>query len=181
MALPFVASVCSGLKLFQHPPKSPAPNVPKKINLPLYPHPKPITLCQAPAMFTPHPNLADTVNHAIIQSEIEGGVFLHDLPPSTVLEIQTLHHCYTAVLLGGSDALISGHPEFCPDPVQVAIAGSTWGGSMLKLQYVGRGMHLEFRHPEYSTPIVTSPIQEIRDSQPTPATMLRHGYSCHPE
>jgi hypothetical protein len=40
---------------------------------------------------------------------------------------------------------------------------------MLKLQYVGRGMHLEFRHPEYSTPIVTSPIQEIRDSQPIPS------------
>jgi hypothetical protein len=24
-------------------------------------------------------------------------------------------------------------------------------------------MHLEFRHPHYATPIVTSPIQEIRD------------------
>jgi hypothetical protein len=119
-------------------------------------------------MFTPHPNLADDVNRAIIQSEIEGGVFLHDLPPSTVLHIQTMHHCYTAVLLGGSDAMISGHPEFCPDPVHVAIAGSTWGGSMLKLQYVGRGMHLEFHHPEYDTPIITSPIQEIRDFQPIP-------------
>jgi hypothetical protein len=41
---------------------------------------------------------------------------------------------------------------------------------MLKLQYVGRGMHLEFRHPEYDTPIVTSPIQEIRDSQPLPVS-----------
>jgi hypothetical protein len=136
---------------------------------PLLARPKPSTLSLASVMFTPHPNLADDVNHAIIQSEIEGGVFLHDLPPSTVLHIQTMHHCYTAVLLGGSDALISGHPEFCPDPVQVAIAGSTWGGSMLKLQYVGRGMHLEFRHPEYDTPIVTSPIQEIRDSQPISA------------
>jgi hypothetical protein len=115
-------------------------------------------------MFSPHPNLADEVNRGIVQSEIEGGVFLSDLPPSTVLEIQTMHHRYTAVLLGGSEALISGHPEFCPEPVQVAIAGSTWGGSMLKLQYVGRGMHLEFRHPQYPTPIVTSPIQEIRDN-----------------
>jgi hypothetical protein len=114
-------------------------------------------------MFSPHPNLADEVNRGIIQSEIEGGVFLHELPPSTVLQIQTMHHCYTAVLLGGSEALISGHPEFCPRPVQVAIAGSTWGGSMLKMQYVGRGMHLEFRHPEYHQPIVTSPIQAIRD------------------
>ncbi len=133
---------------------------------------------QNAAMFTPHPNLADDVNRAIIQSEIEGGVFLHDLPPSTVLRIQTMHHCYTAVLLGGSDAMLSGHPEFCPDPVHVAIAGSTWGGSMLKLQYVGRGMHLEFHHPEYDTPIVTSPIQEIRDFQPmqserAPVDLLR--------
>lgn len=114
-------------------------------------------------MFTPHPNLSNEVNGGIIQSEVEGGVFLKDLPPSTVLQIQTMHHCYTAVLLGGNDALISGHPEFCPRPVQVAIAGSTWGGSMLKLQFVGRGMHLEFHHPEYPTPIVTSAIQEIRD------------------
>ncbi|MFZ0805584.1 MAG: hypothetical protein WAN03_05355, partial [Candidatus Sulfotelmatobacter sp.] len=78
-------------------------------------------------MFSPHPNLADEVNSGIVQSEIEGGVFLNDLPPSTVLEIQTMHHRYTAVLLGGSEALLSGHPEFCPEPVQVAIAGSTWG------------------------------------------------------
>jgi hypothetical protein len=123
-------------------------------------------------MFTPHPNLSDKVNGGIIQSEIEGGVFLHDLPPSTVLEIQTMHHCYRAVLLGGSEALISGHPEFCPEPVLVAIAGSTWGGSMLKLQFVGRGMHLEFHHPEYPTPIITSAIQDIRDYQSPPAVQV---------
>src|SRR5260370_36477207 len=99
----------------------------------------PLPYVRHSVMFTPHPNLADDVNRAIIQSEIEGGVFLHDLPPSTVLHIQTMHHCYTAVLLGGSAALISGHPEFCPDPVQLAITGSTCAASMLKLQYVDRG------------------------------------------
>jgi hypothetical protein len=114
-------------------------------------------------MFTPHPNLSDEVNRNIVGSEIEGGVSLGDLPPSTVLEIQTQHHRYTAVFLGESQALISGHPEFCPEPVLVAIAGSTWGGSMLKLRYIGRGMHLEFCHPEYQTPIVTSRIQEVRE------------------
>jgi hypothetical protein len=31
------------------------------------------------------------------------------------------------------------------------------------MRFVGRGMHLEFHHPEYSTPIITSCIQEIRD------------------
>jgi len=116
-------------------------------------------------MFSPHPNLADEVNRGIIQSEIEGGVFLNDLPPSTVLEIQTMHHRYTAVLLGGSEALLSGHPEFCPEPVRVKIEGSNWGGSMLKPSFVGRGMHLEFRHPAYRTPIVTSRILEIRQCE----------------
>jgi len=113
--------------------------------------------------FAPHPNLSDGVNRNIVQSEIEGGVFLDGLQPATVLQIQTQHHCYTAILLGGSQALISGHPTYCPQPVLVAISGSTWGGSMLKLHFVGRGMRLEFYHPEYQTPIVTSAIQEIQE------------------
>jgi hypothetical protein len=114
-------------------------------------------------MFAPHPNLGDEVNGNIVQSEIEGGVFLEGLPPRTVLHIKTQHHFYTALLLGEGLALISGHPQYCPQPVQVTIAGSTWGGSMLKMRFIGRGMHLEFHHPSYSTPIVTSPIQEIRE------------------
>jgi hypothetical protein len=114
-------------------------------------------------MFSPHSNLSDEVNRNIVQSEIEGGVLLSALPPSTVLQIETQHHRYTAVLLGGSEAMLSGHPEFCPRPVQVAIAGSTWGGTMLKQRYIGRGMHLEFCHPDYRTPIITSRIQEIRE------------------
>ena len=114
-------------------------------------------------MFAPHPNLSDEVNRNIVQSEIEGGVFLEGLPPDTVLQIRTQHHFYTAQLLGEGAALISGHPQYCPEPVQVTIAGSTWGGSMLKVRFIGRGMHLEFHHPAYSTPIITSPIQEIRE------------------
>ncbi len=120
-------------------------------------------MVQAASLFAPHPNLSDGVNHNIAQSEIEGGVFLHELPSATVLQIETQHHCYTAVLLDEDWALISGHPEYCPQPVLVAIAGSTWGGSMLKRRFVGRGMHLEFCHPEYRTPIVTSRIKEIRE------------------
>ena len=114
-------------------------------------------------MFTPHPNFSDDVNRVIVQSEIEGGVFLEGLPPDTVLQIRTQHHFYTALLLNDSSVLISGHPQYCPQPVQVTVAGSTWDGSMLKARFIGRGMHLEFHHPAYSTPIVTSLIQEIRE------------------
>ena len=102
------------------------------------------------------------MNRNVIESETEGGVFLDRLQPHCVLLIETQHRCYTAVMLGGSQALISGHPQYCPTPTLVAIAGSTWGGSMLKRRFVGRGMHLEFCHLEYSTSIVTSRMQEIR-------------------
>jgi|SRR5579871_2573914 len=118
---------------------------------------------RAPSLFSPHPSLSDAVNRKIIQSEIEGGVFLQDLPPATVLDIQTQHHLYTAVVLAENSVLICGHPEYCPEPVPVAVAGSTWGGSMLKRGFVGRGMHLEFSHPNYRTPITTSRIQQIRE------------------
>jgi hypothetical protein len=42
----------------------------------------------------------------------------------------------------------------------VNVAGSTWGGSLLKLHFIGRGMHLEFLHPVYQR-VVTSRIAEI--------------------
>jgi hypothetical protein len=122
-----------------------------------------LRLSASPDLFRCHPNLSDEVNRNIVQSEIEGGVFINELPPATVLEIQTQHHCYHVVLLDENNVLISGHPQYCPEPIRVAIAGSTWGGSMLKRRYVGRGMHMEFRHPEYQTPIVTSRVQEIRE------------------
>jgi len=119
--------------------------------------------CQERVMFAPHANLSEEVNSNIIQSEVLGGVSLQDLQPATVLLIQTCNHCYTVVLLNENSVLISGHPTYCPEPLLVVITGSTWGGSMLKRRYIGRGMHLEFCHPEYHTPIVTSPIQEIRE------------------
>jgi hypothetical protein len=33
---------------------------------------------------------------------------------------------------------------------------------MLKSAFLGPGMHLEYRHPNYWGPIVTSPIVDIR-------------------
>lgn len=120
------------------------------------------TSVTSPNMFLPHPNLSDEVNHNIAQSEIEGGVYLKDLPDQTTLEIETQNRSYVLVSRGDGQALLSGHPEFCPEPVLVHIEGSNWGGSMLKSSFVGRGMHLEFRHPEYQRPIITSRIMEIR-------------------
>ena len=120
----------------------------------------------SPQLFLPHPNLSDAINRNIIQSEMEGGVYLPDLPPESGLEIETQNHFYTLRRRGQGEVWISGHPAFCPMPVPVRILGSNWGGSMLKVSFIGRGMRLEFRHPSYRTPIVTSRIREIREIQP---------------
>jgi hypothetical protein len=113
-------------------------------------------------MFIAHQNLSDQINGNIIRSEIEGGVYLRDLPDESTLEVATQNRRYILVLRNDGHALISGHPEFCPEPVLVRISGSNWGGSMLKAAFLGRGMHLEYRHPKFRGPIVTSPIVDIR-------------------
>ena len=116
-----------------------------------------------PKPFVPHPNLSDEVNRNIVQSEIEGGVCLNDLSEGVRLELETQHRWYTILIRDRGKELIWGHPQYCPDPVPVRIAGSTWGGSMLKLRFIGRGMHLEFCHPVIRT-IETSRILDVRAS-----------------
>ena len=116
----------------------------------------------APKLFAPHPHWSDRVNHNMVQSEIEGGVSLHDLARGAVLEIETMDWICKLVYCGDYEAWVSGHPKFCPEPVRVYVAGSTWGGSMLKQFFIGRGMHVEFLHPVHQR-ILTSPVREIRE------------------
>ena len=118
-------------------------------------------IIENPVLFGISPHFADGVNRNIVGSEIEGGVYLNDLLPGSGLSIQTRNRVYEMVVLGDGAALISGHPEFCQAPTRVHIHGSTWGGSMLKMRFVGRGMHLEFEHPLYRR-IITSQIVDIR-------------------
>jgi hypothetical protein len=113
-------------------------------------------------MFRPHENLSDVINGNIIRSEIEGGVYLRDLPDRATLEVVTQNRPYMLTVHRDGSAWISGHPQFCPEPVRVRISGSNWGGSMIKSAYLGRGMRLEYKHPNYHGPIITSPIVDIR-------------------
>jgi hypothetical protein len=129
-------------------------------------------LLNSSSLFRPHPNLSQEVNRNIVQSEIEGGVQLEDLQPGSRLQVSTRNTRYQLLVLFGSMALITGHPLYCPHPILVRIHGSTWGGSMLKVRFIGRGMCMEFAHPQYQTAIVTSPIREIREClQPTQPSM----------
>src|SRR5687768_10836579 len=89
------------------------------------------------------------------------GIYLKDLSVGDLIEVETKNRSYAFENCGNGQALVSGHPEYCPEPVLVRLQGSTWGGTMLKPGYIGRGMLLEFLHPAFGV-VRTSRIQRIR-------------------
>jgi len=111
-------------------------------------------------------SLAGAMNLGVDQ-ETEQGLALDDLAVGAVVEVETGHTTYRVENRGEGKILISGHPEYCPEPVLVELHGSTGGHSILKFRFIGRGMHLEFRHPTLGV-IRTSRIKAIRELTPPP-------------
>jgi hypothetical protein len=107
----------------------------------------------------------EAANLEMIEAEAGGGVYLHELPEGSVLEVETSGHRYTIVNRTHGEALISGHPRFCPQPTAVIIGGSALGGCMVKAGFIGLGMRLTFQLPTHRT-ITTSPIMQIRTTSP---------------
>jgi hypothetical protein len=115
----------------------------------------------------PGSSLNQTANANVMRPEQGGGIYLDALPEGMVLEVETSHHHYTIVNRAHGEALISGHPKFCPEPIVVRVEGSTWGGCMLKVGFIGLGMRLTFQLPTHRT-VTTSPVLQIRARQPLP-------------
>lgn len=123
-------------------------------------------------LFTPHANFDDAINRAICQSDIEGGVALDALPLGTVLHVQTMNHLYRLENRGEGEVIISGHPQFCPEPVLVHLHGSTWGTPMIRTRFIGRGLKMEFNHPDCGI-VLTSWVREIQEIDATERTESR--------
>jgi hypothetical protein len=133
-----------------------------------------------------HSNLSDEVNRNIAQSEIEGGVWLNKLAVGAVLSIHTENTAYTLEKRGDTDYYLSGNLKYCPVATKVHINGSTFGGSMIKLGFIGRGMYMEFYivMPEADRKrgqvdghgrIITSQIQSIEEVLAVPPASLPGG------
>ena len=96
------------------------------------------------------------------------GIAASDLPVGAVVEVITKNRKYVLENRGLGRFLISGHPDYCPQPVLVELFGSAMPGGAVRLNYIGRGMCLEFRHPMRGV-IHTSRIEDIRTVSPAPA------------
>ena len=104
--------------------------------------------------------LASVVHRLMVRSEFEGGVRLGGLGDGCRVVVRTANRLYELHVRDG-ETWICGHPEYCPRPVPVQVRGSSWGGSMLKVGYIGCGMCLEFRHPTFET-VTTSRIMSVQ-------------------
>ncbi len=91
-----------------------------------------------------HPNLSDEINRNIENSEAAGGLFVKDIPINGSAFVWTKNRRYKISKDANGLLYISGHPRYCPESTPCTINGSTWGGSMLKIGFIGRGMHMEF-------------------------------------
>jgi len=119
-----------------------------------------------PPSFVPS-NLNDEAHggEKTAHSASDDGIYFDTLADGAVLELETKHHRYTLVKKAGTQALISGHPVYCPEPVLVEIAGSTGRGSMLpmlKVGFIGCRRHLVFKGPTHRTAVITSRILNLR-------------------
>lgn len=109
-----------------------------------------------------HENFSDEVNAAHDKSEILGGAYLDKLAVGKKLLVQTKHTLYT--IERREDSLyISGNAKYCPEPTACRIPGSNFGGSMLKMKFIGRGMYMEYHTDAHPKRIVTSEIQEVTE------------------
>jgi len=110
----------------------------------------------------PQPNSNQGHDLSGEHSGIDQGVCLDDLAAGAVVEIETQHHHYTLVKGVDTHVRVSGHPSFCPEPVEMEMEGSIGSGSQFipNPGFIGRGMYLVLKHPVFDR-ITTSRIREV--------------------
>ncbi len=110
----------------------------------------------------PHPHLNQGHDFSAEHPGTNQGVYLDDLAAGAVVEIETQHHHYTLVKDADTHVRVSGHPSFCPEPIEMEMEGSIGSGSpfMPNPGFIGRGMYLVLKHPIFDL-ITTSRIREI--------------------
>src|SRR5580698_11288034 len=96
------------------------------VNMPVEDQKKVTNMLHTSDVFSLPPNL-NGANRGSSLLDTEDGIYLDELPVGAVLDVETDHHSYRVENRGKGRALISGHPEYCPEPVLVELHGSVVG------------------------------------------------------
>jgi hypothetical protein len=88
------------------------------------------------------------------------GVQLNDLDPLTELDVRTENSLYHIIVVHphAGTVVVSGG-GWCPTPVEAYLAGSGFGGSFLKMRWIGVGFRMELNCDDQV--IITSHVRSI--------------------
>lgn len=114
---------------------------------------------------TPMPSAAPTLGRFAQSVEASEGVSLSSLAPIDQLEVRTRNSVYQITVLGAGRVMVRGG-SFFPEWSAAHLAGSTLGGSFLKMNWIGYGFSMEFLHQGQR--IVTTRVRSIRTMEPSP-------------
>ena len=90
------------------------------------------------------------------------GIHLRNIEPLTTIVVRTHNSRYRIVMTGGTSAIVQGG-KFFADPTPARIDGSGFGGSVLKVAWIGVGLKMEIFANDQR--IVTSPVRDIAIDQ----------------
>ena len=97
------------------------------------------------------------------------------LTTGSVIDVETKSRHYRIECLGGNAVSISGHPEYCPEPVPARLQGSVDKQGVLEFGVIGCGMRLRFLLKECQ-PITTTRVVGLHIDRPEPVV---HPSSIH--
>jgi len=92
------------------------------------------------------------------------------LASGSVIDVETKSRHYRIECLGGNAINISGHPEYCPEPVSARLHGSIDKEGALEFGVIGRGMRLRFLLNHQ--PITTTRVVRLRVDRPKPSPSI---------
>lgn len=81
----------------------------------------------------------------IKQAEKDGGIFLEDIPDDHIVEVHTQNSVYTIAVIDKviRKVAVQGSNMHLLQPEVCYLRGSSFGGSMIKVGWIGVGMHFE--------------------------------------
>ena len=103
------------------------------------------------------------------------GINVREAEPLVPIVVTTQNSVYRIVPLrwGDSDVLVQGG-QFFPEPTEACLAGSTFGGSFLKVSWIGIGMHMEINTGNGGGPIITTRVANVRIERDQTTDARRH-------
>jgi hypothetical protein len=82
------------------------------------------------------------------------------LAPGSRIDVETKSRHYFIECLGGNGIRISGHPEYCPEPVHVRLHGAVDHEGTMEFGIIGRGKRLMF-FLDGQRPVTTSRVMRV--------------------